>query len=285
MKRCPTCNRTFTDTNLSFCIDDGTPLAPVAAAEDETTTVSPSSGHAKGDPPPQEAYQPRHWQASDYQPPGFQSPPVGAPKSKSWPWIVGIVAVVVIGFIGLGIAAAIFVPNLMRTANRNSSNANVERGSDSSPDLNSNEPGPGPKVDSGTENPNTPADGDITSAPTDENQVLAELAELEHEWTVANINADKQKLNRILADDYVGMSGDGKNQGKAEYLATIERDTSIEKWDFEDLKVTLKGDRATLTGVIRLQLRDREGAFRFIDKFVWRDGRWQAVGSEVSRTE
>ena len=112
-----------------------------------------------------------------------------------------------------------------------------------------------------------------------------DLTDLEHEWTVANINADKKKLDRILADDYVGISGDGKTQGKAEYLRTIERDTTIQKWDFEDLKVSLIGDRATLSGIIRLQLRDREVAYRFTDKFVWRDGRWQATRSEVAPLE
>ena len=27
MKRCPTCNRTYTDLSLNFCLEDGTPLA------------------------------------------------------------------------------------------------------------------------------------------------------------------------------------------------------------------------------------------------------------------
>jgi hypothetical protein len=34
-----------------------------------------------------------------------------------------------------------------------------------------------------------------------------------------------------------------------------------------------------------LQLPDQEASYKFKDKFVWRDGRWQAVGSEVSRIE
>ena len=115
--------------------------------------------------------------------------------------------------------------------------------------------------------------------------MLSDLTDLEHEWTVANINADKKKLDRILADDYVGTS-EGKSQGKAEYIKTIKRDTTIQKWSFEDLKVNLKSDRATLTGTIRLDVKDEQGqvqspAFRFTDKFVWRDGRWQATGSEV----
>ena len=26
MKRCPSCNRTYTDVSLNFCLEDGTPL-------------------------------------------------------------------------------------------------------------------------------------------------------------------------------------------------------------------------------------------------------------------
>ncbi len=294
MKSCPTCKKTFADPNLSFCLDDGTPLVSVAEPEDETTVVSPSSGARASTPPPTEVYKPRDWQAADYQPPGFQTSTAAPSWKKAWPWVVGISAALVI-LIGIGIAGGILVPKMLRTAsNKSSSNTNAERsgsqqghggqqgqggqqGGDPNSNLNSKAPV------SQSENSGTPVDDDATPPPTDKDAVLAALTDLEHEWTVANINADKQKLNRILADDYVGMSSNGKNQGKAEYLKTIERDTSIQKWEFEDLKVTLMGDRAILDGVIRLQLTDQESAFRFTDKFVWRDGRWQAVGSEVSQ--
>ena len=123
---------------------------------------------------------------------------------------------------------------------------------------------------------------DDAAAPTDEDEVLAQLTELENEWTVANINADKKKLDRILADDYVGTSASGENQGKAQYLGTIERDTTIQKWEFDDLKATLNGDHATLDGIISLQINNEAVTYRFTDKFVWRDGRWQATGSEVT---
>ena len=297
MKRCPTCNKTFTDQNLSFCLDDGTPLVPVDVSADETTIVGDETTRVSPSPNLSDssgAYKPRDWQA-DYQPPGSYA--TGAPPSKRkvWPWIVGILALLVIGVVGLGIAAAVLIPNLMRSAaNRNSSraNANVERQmGDRS--LNNNNPAPNTNSDELTENTNTNADPDganqedenTTLPPTDAEKVLADLTELEQEWTVANINADRQKLDRILADDYVGTSSDGKSQGKADYLQTIKRDTSIQKWDFEDLKVELKGNRAALLGVIRLQLTDREVGYSFTDKFVWRDGRWQAVGSEVTPVE
>ena len=228
-----------------------------------------------------------------YQPPGSYVPP-GFPgqqsKRRTWPWILGILAIVFVVFAGLGIAAAILIPSMMRASSNTSSptlNTNVGQRSDSNPNLNGRNSNPSSNSAPGTENSNdNSAAEDTTTTPTDEEEVLSDLTDLEHEWTVANINADKKELDRILADDYVGTS-EGKAQGKAEYLKTITRDTLIQKWDFEDLKVSLKGDRATLTGIIRLEVKNQQGqnqpvAYRFIDKFVWRDGRWQATGSEVS---
>jgi len=53
------------------------------------------------------------------------------------------------------------------------------------------------------------------------------------------------------------------------------------------LRVTLTGDRAALKGLITLDVKDDQGEdrrirYQFTDKFVWRDGRWQAIGSEVN---
>ena len=287
MKSCPTCNKTFTDPNLSFCIDDGTPLVSVAEPPDETTVVSPSLGDTEHSPPPTEVYKPRDWQAPDYQPPGFQTPTAAPTGKKTWPWVVGLVAVLGIGMIAIAIGGILLLKALRPESS--SSNRSIERSGDSNSNLNSNEPvanSNAPVANSNNQNSDTPIEkDDLTQPPTDKDVVLATLKDLEQEWTVANINADKKKLNRILADDYVAKAPDGKVLGKAEYLRIIERDTTIQNWKFEGLKVNLMGDRATLEGVIHYQLPNGEAPFRFMDKFVWRDGRWQAVGSEVSRIE
>jgi ketosteroid isomerase-like protein len=281
LKRCPTCHRTYSEEHLTFCIEDGTPLVPVEtpaeeAFSDEVTRVSSSrrDESSSGQTPP-------------YQPPGSYSPPgyTPKPKGRTWPWVLGILAIVFMIVIGFGIAAVVFIPRALRAANdnrlvninanRNDSNRNFNRNSNS----NSNR-------DSANDNDNENSNADESApAPTDSEAVLADLKTLEDEWTVANINADKKKLNRILADDYVGIT-DGRAQGKAEYLQTIRRDTTIQHWEFDNLKVTLNGDRASLTGILRLDVKDDKGqvqpaAFRFTDKFVWRDGRWQATASEV----
>ncbi len=284
MKRCPTCNKTYTEQYLTFCLDDGTPLVrveePAGAGSYEQTIVSPSAqAQAPGPTEPR------------YQPPGAYVPPGGQPgqKRKTWPWAVAILAIVLLALLGLGVAAATFIPSILRASRENEANRNVNS---NRPILNGNSNANSQLPDANSnaeyaENANDDDESHEEPPPTNESDVLVVLTDLEHEWTVANINADKKKLNRILADDYVGTTSDGKAQGKASYLKTIERDTSIQKWAFEDLKVSLRGDRASLTGVLRLDVQNQQGdivplAFRFTDKFVWRDNRWQAVGSEVA---
>lgn len=289
MKRCPTCNKTFNEEHLSFCVDDGTPLATINPPDDEATVVRSA---AEGGSPETSGFSgasgERH--SNPYQPPGSYVPPgsYGERKRQTWPWILGFFAILVIVFAGLGFAAVVFMPRIMRASNANANlNANLERRSDSNGNLNraDSNSNTNSNFNSADSNANSSTE-DTTPPPTDDSAVLSALTDLEHEWTVANINADKKKLDRILADDYVGVT-DGKTEGKAEYLKTIQRDTLIQKWNFEDLKVNLSSDRATLTGTLRVEVKDEQGqirpaAFRFTDKFVWRDGRWQATSSEVT---
>jgi uncharacterized protein DUF4440 len=263
MKRCSTCNRTYEDPNLSFCIDDGTPLTTVQS-EDDTTVVRPRNTERNTED--------TDWNAQAYQPPSPYAPRVTEPKRRrAWPWVLGIVGAFILGVLALSIVGFILLTRSPRSErvsiNTNRpENSNVATESDSNSNANSNT---GEHVD--------------TPAPTDHEQVLGQLTNLEQEWTVANINADKKKLDRILADDFVGKNDTDPPQGKADVIRTIQRDSETEKWDFSDLKLTLVGDRATLTGIITYFGNDRSVSLDFTDKFVWRDGRWQATGSETKR--
>ncbi len=121
MKRCPTCKRTFTDQNLSFCTDDGTPLVKVVDESAEETVVYPSASDRA--PEPSASANPDELA---YQPPGSYVPPPGQPaKRRVWPWILAVLAIVLVAIAALGIAAAVFIPRMLRAANQNSSNANV----------------------------------------------------------------------------------------------------------------------------------------------------------------
>jgi hypothetical protein len=258
MKRCSTCNKTFTDQKLSYCLDDGTPLVEVVD-DDESTQVGSDSS----------------WNPPAYQPPTYVPPGGKVNQTRPWPWLAVVIGFLLIMMVGFTVAAFVYLPRLKKQANqiaesKDNSTNNSTANSNSNADENT-----------GDKNANESATLNAPP-PTDKDLVLTQLKDLEHEWTVANLNADKKKLGRILADDYVGPARGGKIQGKAEYINTIQRDTSVQKWEFADLRVTLQGDRATLLGKVHFQLPDKELVFDFVDRFVWRDGRWQATGSEVT---
>src|SRR5688572_18287947 len=255
MKRCRTCNRTYTDPTLTYCIDDGTPLT-ADVVDDESTVVTPQANDGRSTE--------EDWNAVSYRPPSGYVPPGSGPAEKrrrAWPWVVGVLGAFILGAVALTIAAAIFVPRMLQSRQ------------------------PNPPVVVTTEEP-TPVENVDAPAPTDEAAVLAQLTDIENEWTVANLNADKKKLDRILADDYVGQAPLPERglQGKKEYLDQITRDLVTERWEFTDLKVDLSGDRATLTGRITFYGGGQQEDYNFTDKFVWRNGRWQATGSEMSPT-
>ncbi|HSL53597.1 MAG TPA: nuclear transport factor 2 family protein [Pyrinomonadaceae bacterium] len=269
MKRCSTCNRTYTDPNLRFCIDDGTPLTPVET-EDDTTVVRPRGNEDD------------QWNAVAYQPPAAYVPP-GAevkPRRRLWPWVVGIAGAFILGFLALSIFAVVMVQRKIREQqNPRIAVRQTE---------NSNRAATTPNINSNSSNTNSNSSGDLnTPPPTDREQVLAHLKNLENEWMVANINADQKTLDRILADDYVGQASvEGGLETKADYLRRIKRDTQTAKWDMSDVKLTLTGDRATLTGVVTFYSHEGGRAtFDFRDKFVWRAARWQATGSELKPRE
>ena len=267
MKRCSTCNRTYTDPNLSFCIEDGTPLTTVPT-EDETTVVKPRDN------------QDDEWNAVAYRPPAPYVPPgTGVkPRRRLWPWIVGIAGAFILGILAISIAAMVLVPRMMRARQNPRIAVRQPDNSNKAENSNSNRANtPSNANGNSTEHVNTPP-------PTDREQVLTQLKEVENEWTVANLNADKKKLESILADDYAGQAAeDGGLQTKAEYIENIERDTQVEKWEFSELKLTLAGDRATLSGIITYFVREQSLSFDFTDRFVWRDGRWQATGAELKQ--
>lgn len=158
MKRCSTCNRTYTDPNLKFCIDDGTPLTAVET-EDESTVVRSRDNEDD-------------WNPVAYRPPAAYVPPgtPDKPRRRVWPWVVGIAGAFLLGILALGVVAAIMVARMERAREnphivvRQPENSNRTENNNSN--SNSNGETPSNTNSNSTEHVNT-------APPTDHDQVLA----------------------------------------------------------------------------------------------------------------
>ncbi len=145
MKRCPQCNRTYTDDGLSFCLDDGSPLLsssapppsdpsatvqyPQARDTSAQPTIAFNSGQAQVPPPPPIS--------SPMPPPAWSPmPPPATQKRSIWPWVLGICAVIVLMLIGGGIL--IFVVANMTNTNNNNGNSNNSNSRVANRNTNSN---------------------------------------------------------------------------------------------------------------------------------------------------
>ena len=119
MKRCPTCQRTYTDVSLNFCLEDGTPLLSDAAP-------GPPPAEIHHQPTPllnqvDQMAQPRQW-----------SPTPMLPQKKSnaiW-WILA--GILVVGIVVVGAAVMILA---LASLNSNS-NTNAD-GNENLPNANS----------------------------------------------------------------------------------------------------------------------------------------------------
>src|SRR6185369_9586455 len=150
MKRCPTCNRTYTDVSLNFCLEDGTPLTGDVPGVDPNATVRYPAARDTAEPPPTEIYRPATQPtptprpAPPPPPPPLQwSPtPTQPPRAKSnavW-WILGGLAALLV--IGVGLVVMIIaLASLGSNGNTNNLNANTRnenRNSNVSANTNAN---------------------------------------------------------------------------------------------------------------------------------------------------
>ena len=133
MKSCPACQQTYEDDSIGFCLNDGVQLVSATPAPDPQATLhipSPRSTDPHTPPQPQEP-----WRTAG---PTY-TPPVAPNGQRNWlPWILGGVALLILGAIGIvGIAGLLLykmsAPGVSSDSpgyNSNKSNTNAS-GSDS----------------------------------------------------------------------------------------------------------------------------------------------------------
>lgn len=115
-----------------------------------------------------------------------------------------------------------------------------------------------------------------------------EIESLEAQWRTALMQNDVATVNRLLADDYLGINPNGTLETKADALALRRAGTTkISSMDPINMKVRVYGDTAVVTSQVQVEGhdgdRDISGRYHYTRVYTHRSGEWKVVSFEASR--
>ena len=113
------------------------------------------------------------------------------------------------------------------------------------------------------------------------------LIQLEQEWDEAFHRNDARFIEPILADEFMVTYPDGTRGDKAKELEMAIVEQPIESSRLDEFTVKVYRDTAVVWFTQHLvgQSKGQQLAltFRYVDVFVFRNGRWQCVASQSTR--
>jgi ketosteroid isomerase-like protein len=116
-----------------------------------------------------------------------------------------------------------------------------------------------------------------------------QVEKLEQGWRTAQLNNDVDAMDRLLSDDYVGITMNGQVVTKMQQLDRIRHRTlMLTKIDLDDIKVKLTGPTAIVTGKAEVEgSNDGEpmhGTYRYMRVYMrTANGAWKITNVEVTR--
>jgi ketosteroid isomerase-like protein len=123
---------------------------------------------------------------------------------------------------------------------------------------------------------------------TEAGSVQQTLIQVERDWNHALMAKDYKTLDKIMADDWTGIDFRGMTVTKAESIAELKSgESSNQSVELGDMTVKVYGNTAVVVGhdteKSTYHGKDSSGSYVWMDVFVKRDGRWQAVASESTK--
>lgn len=131
-----------------------------------------------------------------------------------------------------------------------------------------------------------------SEAPHDKKTMEAQVLKMGLAYNQMIVRGDASEIEKILTDDYLYTTSNGKVANKAETLAEIKtRKSKVESIEMTDQKTRSVGNNAVVeTATIRIKGINADGkAFdeteRYTTVWVWRNLRWQIVSDHTSEVK
>ena len=119
--------------------------------------------------------------------------------------------------------------------------------------------------------------------------VKRQIEQLEDQWRVAQLTGDIPTMDRMLSDDYVGITLTGQVTTKAQQLARLrDRVFVLTRMDKQDSKIKLVGQVAIVTVKARVEgrtaLKAIDGEYRYTRIYhQLASGTWKITNFEATR--
>jgi len=116
-----------------------------------------------------------------------------------------------------------------------------------------------------------------------------EIEAAEQQWRAAQLAGDVTTMDKLLAEDYLGISNNGQLNNKTQQLERLQkRMLVITKIDVSDVKIKLLGRFGIVTSLAQLEGtndgRPLQGLFRYTRIYKrYPDGSWKITNFEVTR--
>lgn len=116
-----------------------------------------------------------------------------------------------------------------------------------------------------------------------------QIQDLEEQWRSANVAGDPAAMDKLLSEDYVGISWTGQVNNKAMQLDRIRtRTVVVQKMDLSDIKIKIVGAIAIVTSRASVEGStdgiDIKGDFRYTRVYQRQPtGIWQITNFEATR--
>lgn len=125
--------------------------------------------------------------------------------------------------------------------------------------------------------------------PARSHEYKREIEAIEAKWRVAQLNNDADAMDKLLSDDYVGISMTGQVNTKAQQLERMrKRKLVLTRIDQGEMKVKLLGQVAIVTSTLSVAGTNDDipfqGAFRYMRVYHRTPGEgWKITSFEVTR--
>lgn len=116
-----------------------------------------------------------------------------------------------------------------------------------------------------------------------------QIEDLEEKWRTAYLAGDATTMDRMLSDDFIGISMSGQVHTKVQYLERIQtRKLALTKMDLSDMKVKILDSVAVVTGQADVEGTSEgasvKGLYRYTRVYQQlSSGQWKVTSFEATR--